>query len=180
MTSIPRTKRRPMGVTPRKKGEILSTYLSALDIIHMETEIDAFCVLQGLATCNQLDANPIKQQLRGFEGRSLDQYRLYWLELGRFAYLIGDIQTATICSDRKRPKDPLPAEPRTIALFYKYKSTETVAAITDFERKSVQYVNGHTKKNNSPLKGKIVMGMCVSVPTGSEKKGLWLEFECQC
>ena len=53
---------------------------------------------------------------------SLNEYHVYLAMLGRFAALVGDYRTACICDRDMCPRNPLPADPKTIARFYHWKS----------------------------------------------------------
>jgi hypothetical protein len=46
-----------------------------------------------------------------------EEYAPKWREVGRFAYLMGDDRTATLCCDELRPSKPHPAMLDTIQLF---------------------------------------------------------------
>ena len=113
----------------------------------------------------------VRFQLRGSsngEDKSLREYPRYWRELGRFAYLLDDMRTATICNDKLRPKNPLPANPVTLALFYQYKSFDRLTNVVDFNNNCVVYVHGTRA-------GKIVTGSCDSVERNGRivKKNGW-------
>jgi len=53
--------------------------------------------------------------------KTLGDYHMYISMLGRFAALIGDYQTATLCDRKQCLANPFPAKPLTIALFYMWK-----------------------------------------------------------
>ncbi|KAL7573727.1 hypothetical protein ACA910_007764 [Epithemia clementina (nom. ined.)] len=118
-------RRKHYGFTPRRKGDIMATKLSDEDTSRMEEDINQFIVANGETPPEFEFQNRITEQILGLSDgsdKTMHQYLLYWGELGRFAWLCGDIATATICNDRLHPKNPLPANPKTIGMFYQYKS----------------------------------------------------------
>ena len=157
------------GRKPRKKGDIVFTKLSKEDNEEMEAAIKETIYKYGMQPARMPGENMVTDQLRGSHDgtdKSLPQYNKYWGELGRFAFLIGDYITATICHDDLRPADPLPANPNTIGLFYHYKSFTRLNRVKDLSNHHVQYTNG-------PHKGQFIVGSCSMVANGDRKKGGW-------
>ena len=156
---------------PREEGEVVATKLSKEEEIEMESLIKSYIAEEAM-TPPEIDFQyTVRFQLRGSsngEDKSLREYPRYWRELGRFAYLLDDMRTATICNDKLRPKNPLPANPVTLALFYQYKSFDRLTNVVDFNNNCVVYVHGTRA-------GKIVTGSCDSVERNGRivKKNGW-------
>jgi hypothetical protein len=70
----------------------------------------------------------------GGEGSTLKtikrQYEAYWKELYRFSVKVCCVATMTIMSDDLRPKNPLPANPDTIQLWWAWKTTPQESCVS--------------------------------------------------
>ena len=151
---------------PCKKGDVVVTTLRKEDNDQMESCIISTINKWAMTAPTNDYAHAVTDQLRGSHDgtdKTLPQYNKYWLELGGFAFLIGDYLTATICSDKQRPKDPLPAYPNMVGTFYQYKSLSPLNRVKDLHNNHVKFVNG-------PQKGEYVVGSCALLHDG-EKKG---------
>ncbi|KAL7570837.1 hypothetical protein ACA910_018905 [Epithemia clementina (nom. ined.)] len=162
-------RRKHYGFTPRRKGDILSTKLSDEDTGRMEQDIKDFIYSNGQIPPEFEFQNRVTEQIRGSSDgsdKTMHQYPLYWGELGRFAWLCGDVATATICNDRLRPKNPLPANPETIGMFYQYKSYEKIVAVKDFSNNPALFKKG-------PKAGQVIVGSKLFFGNGRKKGGGW-------
>ena len=147
-----------MPFRPRQKGDVLATKLTPDLLLQMEREIRNFISNEALTPPTNEYQFTVKFQLKGSangQDLSLREYPQYWAELGRFAFLLGDVRTATICCDKLRPSDPLPADPLTLAIFYQYKSFDALTPCVDFNDNPVKYAKG-------PRAGEVVTGACLS------------------
>ena len=150
---------------PRKKGDVVVTTLRKEDNDQMESSIISTINKWAMTAPTNDYAHAVTDQLRGSHDgtdKTLPQYNKYWLELGRFAFLIGDYITATICSDKQRPKDPLPADPNTVGTFYQYKSLTPLNRVKDLHNNHMKFVNG-------PKKGEYVVGSYALLHDGVKK-----------
>uniref|UniRef100_A0A7S1YFQ7 Uncharacterized protein n=1 Tax=Grammatophora oceanica TaxID=210454 RepID=A0A7S1YFQ7_9STRA len=125
-----RNRRNRNRLTPRRQGEYQSLPLSPAEKAEMVQGVTNFIETNNLhpnqdAQRPQITAllKPSRsgdaRQIRG----SINQYRRYWLELGRFATKLKDWRTAAICNDDLRPEKPLPADPKTILRWLQFKCT---------------------------------------------------------
>ena len=115
---------------PRVKGSFVNCVLTKEEKIDMDKQIEAYIEKNNLHPNPNTPRPQITRMVKGAKNGSTKQtiegikkeYRPKWLEVGRFAYLIGDIRTATICSDELRPSKPRPARPETLELYLMYKA----------------------------------------------------------
>ena len=75
---------------------------------------------------------------------TLSDYLLYIRQIGDFAYRIGDFRTCTICDRDLCPKNPHPANPETLILFFKWKSGEHGSTLKDLSGNDVKDIQDRT------------------------------------
>jgi hypothetical protein len=122
--------------TARAFGE-RSFGLSPDDERYRVLQVQAFILEHGLDTSIQVEFNTTCRGLR--KGSStIKDYSYYLQNICVFSGLIGDYQTSCLFDRELCPRNPLPAVPETIALYYRWKSGKKGEALVD--------------KNNAPVK----------------------------
>jgi hypothetical protein len=88
--------------------------------------------------------------------KTIGQYRPYWLELGRFASKMHCVRTESICDDKMRPQNPLPADPKTIMLWYQWKSVEAgLPVMVPGSVEQARWANGDLMFSNGKWKAAV-------------------------
>jgi hypothetical protein len=168
---------RPNNCKPRKKGQIVNQPLSTEDTAAMEADIMDYTRRRNLGAPTYHHQYGKVSQINSKDGhdRSMPFYIGMWAEIGRFAWQVGTekgTQTATICSDKLRPRNCLPMDDEIICLFWQHKGLSRFVACTDKDKNQVIYQNG-------PHKGKPVMGACDYLPDSTKnQKGGWSAPTC--
>lgn len=147
--------RRPANCRPRAKGDIQNCVLTEEEERLKHDGVTAFIAEHHLHPDPKVPAPQITDLLRVSKGgrpddikKTVNQYRPYWKELGRFATKLGDFRTAAICDDELRPSNPLPADPDTIILWFNYKALEEGVPVCEARSSTThaKFANGEVIK----------------------------------
>ena len=116
---------------PRKLGHTVHISLTE------EEEAEAILQIHLLQKKYSLDCSRKKaitqtaKRRTDSNNKTLNDYKRQWGELYRFSIKVKDYVTAAIMSEEHRAFNPLPADPETICLYWKWKCTNKGVAVLD-------------------------------------------------
>jgi hypothetical protein len=108
---------------PRKLGHTVNISVTAEEEAEAISEIHKLHIKYSLNTSKQKPITRTAMRRTDSNDETIKDYKRMWRELYHFSIKIKDYRTAAIMSDTYRAFNPLPAQPETICLYWKWKIT---------------------------------------------------------